>query len=231
MNNMRISLMIAGVMSVGIASAQLFETDYASHTQPFTLADDEVANVALNGAFSFYGTSYNSLSLSTNGNINFSGNNDFFAPAFPSASAGPVIAALWSDWFVDTEISSEYSRMFYNDNAQRFIATWDVRLVDDETITATFQAILDKASGDIKFGYGLVRTGYAAYAALNGNRTGLNAGDGVRFTDGMQNFASSNTQRLYAYNATSGNYSVVPEPGTMLALAAGLAFLRKKRSA
>jgi uncharacterized cupin superfamily protein len=230
MNNMRISLMIAGVMSVGIASAQLFETDYASHTQPFTLADDEVANVALNGAFSFYGTSYNSLSLSTNGNINFSGNNDFFAPAFPSASSGPVIAALWSDWFVDTEISANYSRMFYDNNAQRFIATWDVRLVDDETITATFQAVLNKTTGDIFFGYGQIAAGYATYAASNGNRTGLNAGDGVRFTDGMQNLASSNTRKHYALS-DSGNYTVVPEPGTMLALAAGLAFLRKKRSA
>jgi hypothetical protein len=121
--------------------------------------------------------------------------------------------------------------MFYNDNAQRFIATWDVRLVDDETIRGLFQVVLEKASGDIKFGFGYLDAGYQAYSASNGNRTGLNSGDGVRFIDGAQNFASANTQRLYAYNATSGNYSVVPEPGTMLALAAGLAFLRKKRRA
>ncbi len=227
----RILTLAALAATAAISQAQLFETDYLSHTQPFSLADDEVANIALNGAVSLYGTNYASLSLSTNGNVNFSGNNDFFSPSFPSAAAGAVIAPLWSDWFVDTLLASDYSRLFYNDNAQRFVATWDVRLVDDESISALFQVVLDKVNGDIKFGYGQINSGYQAFSGSNGNRTGLNAGDGVRFADNYQNFVSSNTQRIYTYNPANGNYSVVPEPASMIALSAGLVALARRRRA
>jgi hypothetical protein len=224
---------VFGLVSLALASAtahgQLFESNYTAHAQAFSLADDEVASISLNGPVSFYGSSYNSLSLSTNGNINFSGNNDFFGTAFPSTSAGPVIAPLWSDWFADNQISADYSRVFYDDNASRFIATWDVRLVDDESVKAVFQAVLDKASGQIKFGYGTIDSRYMQYANANGNRTGLNAGDGLRFADNVQNGAMSNIQRFYSYDASAGNYNAVPEPATMFAVGLGLAVAARRR--
>lgn len=230
------------------AHAQLIDPNYVATSILGAVGDDVAQQIALSNVFTFYGTAYNNVFLSTNGNLNFDNNADFASLVFPTSDSGPTIAALWSDWFTGVPLppnqNLSVAAMYYRQDASGFLATWDVRFVEDETIRATFQARLNP-DNSILLGFGEIDTRYQQFGGdgAEANLTGLNAGDGVRNADGnVRNaYAERFTQRLYTFSgsAASGNYNVVvsavaPEPGTMslfaTALLVGGAVVRQRHS-
>ena len=229
---MKITLFVAAFAVATLATtslparADLIVADYLTGATQGVAADDAFSTVALTNPFTFFGTSYSTVYMSTNGFLSFTNdtnlNSSFGSAVFPNAN-GAIIAPLWSDWFTDADPS--YAAMYFREDANRFVATWDVRLTDDETIEALFQAVLG-TDGTIQFGYGAVNSGFAAFSGdlANAGLTGINAGDGVRSVGGaVRNEAVNLSTQTYTPNG--GTYSlvstVVPEAGTVSLLSLG----------
>ena len=114
--------------------------------------DDQVLSFGLPWTFEFYGIGYNSVNVSSNGNVHFgASNNAFFNQPLPYAP-GPLamIAAFWDDLYLPGGGSVYY----YDDAANnRFIIEW--HQIDHFSNTGdsyTFEIILH-SNGRILFQY------------------------------------------------------------------------------
>lgn len=110
----------------------------------------------LNGfTFSFYGTVYNTLWVSSNGLITFGSSNSAFVNTdLTSSPTQACIAPFWDDLHTGT-IGNVRFQVFGSGTNQELVIQWtDVRFFggsDSETIT--FQVVLRRASGEIQFNY------------------------------------------------------------------------------
>lgn len=120
--------------------------------------DDQVFATALPFTFSFYGIDYNSVNISSNGNIHFGGANAAYTNlALPSASAPlAMIAPFWDDLYPPTQGEVYY----YNDVANnRFIVEWDdIVHIGSTTEIYNFQILL-YSTGRIVMQYETMFTG------------------------------------------------------------------------
>lgn len=70
--------------------------------------DDATYSTALGSSFQFYDGSYNSVEVSTNGNIQFLGSNaDYANTTLANLNFGPTVFAFWDDLFFNTDGSAE----------------------------------------------------------------------------------------------------------------------------
>jgi hypothetical protein len=222
----------------------------------FSEGDDEVAQIQLDQSFTFYGSSFDSVYISTNGNLNFTGSTEFENVGFPSSTSGGMIAPLWDDLTL-----FQNSRIIEQQGDGYFAITWNsMSTWFDLQQRHTFQAIVFNKSvslsgflfeaGDIAFAYGPMGT------ELNFDDSatvGLNKADGSEHAglpDSDQTLISSDDISkldpfksefiLYRYNGSSydvtyqnPNGAPVPEPATLVALglgAVGLLRRHRKRS-
>ncbi len=248
---------VGAMVAVGATSAHagLILSPLGGFTE-FSSGDDDVASQSLGSNYSFYGQSFNSVSISTNGNLNFSGNTDFANVAFPSGSTGSMIAPLWSDF-----VLVQNSRVIYSQGTGYFGVTWNsVSTFFDQTQKFTFQTMIFNQnenfggfnfhSGDIAFAYGTLG---GPLNSQNSGTVGLNNGNGFKSaglpTTGQSLISSADFSKLepfktefilYRYNGTGYDVSYqhlnssVPEPGTLAAMglaAFGLWRQRRKRKA
>jgi gliding motility-associated-like protein len=88
--------------------------------------DSPLATVPLQFSFCFYGVTYNSLSISANGNVQFSTNSTAFsATGFPSGTVN-MIAPFWADG--ETMVASggiTYGKIKVVSNPTHMIISWD----------------------------------------------------------------------------------------------------------
>jgi N-acetylneuraminic acid mutarotase len=117
--------------------------DYIEGTTPFPLSgDDNFAPVTLPFAFSFYGQSYTSANVCTNGFITFgTGTCPFTNSSIPSASTpNAAIYPYWDDMFVDPPGAMFTSTLT---SPNRFVIEWrDVRYFGDTSRRVDFEVIL-----------------------------------------------------------------------------------------
>jgi subtilisin family serine protease len=127
-----------------------------------TGVDDASAPVQIGFTFSFYGTSYTSLFVSTNGLITFgSGTANFFNESLAFSPSQAAIAALWDDIYIANAIGSfpgtarVKTQTLGSPGNRQFIVQWDkVSYCCSATSdTHTFQAILSEGSNAIQFNY------------------------------------------------------------------------------
>jgi len=211
----------------------------------FSAGDDDTAHLTLNSTYQFYGQNFNSVDVSTNGNINFTGNSGFQNVAFPDSNTGPMIAPLWDDFslFLNSRIIEQQGDGF-------FAITWsNVATFSNPGSRDTFQAIVfDKSTtfgnfnfhaGDIAFAYGPL----GSDLSFDNNATvGLNNANGSKSAglpgNGQTLIDAADLPKLepikdefilFRYNGTNYNVSyqsteqAVPEPASMAAIGLGLA--------
>ena len=103
---------------------QVVTPSYVEGTTPLALSgDDNFTQVNLPFGFSFYGQTYNSAFVATNGYLNFlAGNSIFGNSAIPSSFApNGAIYPFWDDLFVGTGSSMFTSEL---QNPHRFLIEW-----------------------------------------------------------------------------------------------------------
>lgn len=156
--------------------------------------DDFYSNsIALPFAFSFYGTTYDSLYINNNGNVSFSQPyNTFTAYSFPDPSFN-MIAPFWAD--VDTR-STNGGNVWYKVNAHSLVVVWDqvgyFSMMEDKL--NTFQLIISDGldtlipnANNVSFCYGDMQwTTGSASGGSNGfggspATVGVNIGNGINY--------------------------------------------------
>ncbi|MDO8595001.1 MAG: hypothetical protein Q7R45_00095, partial [Sulfuricaulis sp.] len=128
------ALSVGGVTTFG---AQNFHVDdsYFSYTLPF--------------AFSFYGTSYTTAYISSNGVISFVSGVSQFTDSISSLASYRIVAPAWNDW--DTRLSQH--DVYIANAASGLAVRWDVARFPNTSQVAQFEAILGR-TGNITFNYG-----------------------------------------------------------------------------
>ncbi|MEO8287774.1 MAG: S-layer homology domain-containing protein [Chloroflexota bacterium] len=149
-----------GSQRIGDAAWQAARTEL--ETVPW---DDGVVTYTLPFAYNFYGTNYNVVHVSTNGNIHFGPPNDYWPQRIPnlcvptSSQYAPkaMIAPLWFD-FVASPVSGTVQGGVYTDVLgvapnRTYVVEWrNVYKFGEENVRATFE-VLVKESGEIIYQY------------------------------------------------------------------------------
>ncbi len=147
--------------------------------------DDSVASISFPAGFSFpfYGNTFTSVFVCSNGFVHFGGTigqTNYLNSTLPSTNApANVIAALWTDWVVDSQSWVKWKAV----DADTIVITWNNVIRYGLSARGTFQLII-KRSGEI-------RTQVRSFATVSRN-----------YTIGIQN-ATRNTAVLASYNPTS----------------------------
>ncbi|WP_329121382.1 S8 family serine peptidase [Streptomyces sp. NBC_01465] len=122
-----------------------------------TLSGDENAKaVALPFPVKYYGVSYTSANITTNGLVNFLSPRlgDYANTALPAAAQpNGVVAAFWDDLTIDKKSTVQTTTTGATGN-RRFAIVWNnAALVSDTSVRLTFEAVFDEATGAITLQY------------------------------------------------------------------------------
>ena len=181
-------------------AAYQFEDITGTGTRTLVGFDDVNTPFELANPFNFYGTSYSTLYLSTNGLISFGGGNSGFVNTDLSASGNtagrPTIAAFWDDLVTFGNNATSYG-VYAQSFADRTIVQWEVDGYFSSPSSASFQAVLYD-TGDVRFNYRDVTFG-------DSRDRGAGATVGVRDSDGQftqllhdQPLLADNTSYLFS---------------------------------
>ena len=168
-----------------ICSAQTHEWLDMTGSTALTLGDDTAATVTLPFAIRFYGTSVNSVQVSSNGFVRFlrGSATEFVNTALPEASEPNGIAAvLWDD--LDPSQGGRIStRSFGTTPNRRFAIAWEGVphwAVAGSAVTA--QLVLDETTGNMMFNYRDVQVGAPGYDGGASATVGIENATGTRAT-------------------------------------------------
>ncbi|MFD3491427.1 S8 family serine peptidase [Streptomyces sp. NPDC058690] len=118
--------------------------------------DENAEAVALPFPVKYYGVSYTSADITTNGLVNFLSPRlgDYANTALPAAAQpNGVVAAFWDDLTVDKKSSVQTTTTGTTGN-RRFAIVWNnAALVSDTSVRLTFEAVFDEATGAITLQY------------------------------------------------------------------------------
>lgn len=157
------------------------------NSENYSALDDGVYTRTLPFSFNFYGVTYNSVHISTNGNIHFGAPNDWYPVAsnnacLPSNEAHvpqAMIAPLWFDFTVPaypTSTDGVYIGTQGSPPNQNFIVEWrNVLSAYDDSVRASFEVVINQ-NGDITYQYANLPGGgttglYGVVGIQNGSGT------------------------------------------------------------
>ncbi|WP_166849191.1 S8 family serine peptidase [Isoptericola sp. BMS4] len=162
--------------------------------------DEDAATVALPFGVEHYGVTYDEVSVTTNGLLNFLAPRvgDYTNQALPSETQpNGIVAAYWDDLALDKR-SRVTTATVGTAGDRRFAVVWsDVLLADGSGDRATFEAVFDEADGAVTLQYLDVPGGAGATVGIE-NQAGtdalqysfdqpvLTAGSAIRFAQGDQ---------------------------------------------
>ncbi|WP_225802979.1 S8 family serine peptidase [Streptomyces sp. NK15101] len=163
--------------------------------------DEDARTISLPFPVSYYGVTYTSASVTTNGLVDFLQPRlgDFANTALPAAAQpNGVVAAFWDDLVLDKR-SSVQTAVTGKSGARRFAIVWNnAAFGADTSVRVSFEAVIDEASGAITLQYqgigsgalqrgGSATTGIENQAGTDGlgtsfDETVLSDATAIRFT-------------------------------------------------
>jgi hypothetical protein len=140
--------------------------------------DDGTATLALPFAFRFYGVSYNSLCVSSNGIITFGGcpTDDMTTrdlTAQPTPGNLPVIAPFWMD--LTFAVPAVFYQTLGGVGSRQFVVQWNNVHALNGADALNFEAVLREGTGTILFQYNRVDSGDANVTLGTGATVGIAA--------------------------------------------------------
>jgi hypothetical protein len=253
---------VAGVvlcLASHMADAQLLVDPTGGTTLSFNNTDDGVVTGRTLGfAGQFFGTAKTTVDVTTNGNLNFSGDTDFHNTSMPLGVSR--ISPLWDD----LDISTNNAKVIEKSSAGSYYSvTWQNVSSRNFDGTDTFQVVWFGAPtninsfnflpGDFAFAYSNLDAGFRTGGASNdpGATVGLDKGDNSTFsslpgdadgliTDSQKNLLPVNNGQFLLFRpnglggyTTSLQPAAVPEPGGVALwtsmLGTGAFLLRRRR--
>lgn len=220
----------------------------ATGTQVLNGVDDVTAQVSLGMNFNFYGATYSTAYLSSNGVIMFGGpdatysNYDLTAAQF---SGGPAIFTYWDDLLTTSDPSRGvyYETIGTTPGARQFVVQQIANSYSIGGSSINFQTVLDEASGDILMRYTQTVFGNSGFdhggSATVGIQGALPQGQAVQWSYNQPVLQDNQsicftTNGSAACNAIVDTLPGVPEPATwgmmILGLGAAGAMIRRARS-
>jgi subtilisin family serine protease len=137
--------------------------EFIEATNPVALSgDDDVVTVGLPFAFHFYGSSYDQVSITTNGWLSFAGpSTSYFNTPLPDPSEpNGAVYAFWDDLFVGDN-SSVLTEVIGTAPHRAFVVEWrDVELLGQPGVPLTFEAVLHE-NGQVSLLYRTLGSGSA----------------------------------------------------------------------
>ncbi|WP_432167048.1 S8 family serine peptidase [Streptomyces sp. bgisy031] len=128
----------------------------AGTTKTSLTGDEDALTVNLPFPVKYYGVSYNTASVTTNGLVNFLQPRlgDYANVALPSAGQpNGVVAAFWDDLTLDKK-SSVYTATTGTAGSRKFAIVWNnAALAADTSVRLSFEAVFDEATGAITLQY------------------------------------------------------------------------------
>ena len=159
----------------------------------YVIGDDASATVGLPFNFSFYGTSYNSVQVASNGYLRLGAGaaTAFANVTIPNAADPNAIIAPWWDDLSPNLGGTIWTTTTGTAPNRKFVASWvGVPHFGGGTTNVTFEAILDEATGDITLQY------------LDATTTSTASNKGVGATVGLEN-STGTAGTLISYNTAS----------------------------
>ncbi len=219
-------------------------------TKVLTNVDDATVQVALGMDFNFYGTTYTSAYLSSNGVIMFGGpntawtNSDLTTNQF---SGAPAIFTYWDDLITpdsDPARGVYYETIGTTPGSRKFVVQQIANSYSIGGASINFQTVLDEATGDILMRYTQTVFGNGGFdhgaSATVGIQGALAQGQAVQWSFN-QPVLQDNQSICFtrngnaACNAIVDPGSAVPEPGTWALMIVGFggagALLRRRNGA
>ncbi|MBW2463545.1 MAG: hypothetical protein JRH11_17980, partial [Deltaproteobacteria bacterium] len=138
--------------SLPLTPATLPCPDISATGTGITLSDDSRTYVPIGFGFDFYGTSYTSAAIQTNGAISFADEYLTLSNAcLPDATASraPYIATYWDDLDPVVGGSIVYQTVGTAPNRQ-FVTRWDTEHYSSSPTNAVFTSVLNEGSGDVQ---------------------------------------------------------------------------------
>ncbi|MDP2806719.1 MAG: clostripain-related cysteine peptidase [bacterium] len=180
-------------------AAATYGWDAAAVTASGCTGDDQAVAVNIGFTFNFYGTSYTTVNICSNGFLNFGASSTAYSPAAIPNTAAPnaMIAGLWRDLNV-----SGGGTITYYSSATKFVVSFNAVKNYSNTSAQTFQVILTP-DGKIKIQWGSITTA-EAYASGVENQAG---------TVGVGATAAINSAALFTPPASWSSPAQDNDPG------------------
>jgi hypothetical protein len=153
-------------------STATYSWDASATTATGLTGDDQSVSKSIGFAFNFYGTSYTTVNICSNGFLNFGTSSTAYSPATIPNTAAPnaLIAGLWRDLNV-----SGGGTITYYSSATKFVVSFNAVKNYSNTSLQTFQMILTP-DGKIKIQWGGITTEtYASGVENQGGTLGVAA--------------------------------------------------------
>jgi len=174
----------------------------------YDYGDEASLSYSLPWPFTYYGQTYNGITVDTNGNIWFDNVGSAYSFPLPNAGKGPVIAALNND------LTSLYYGGFFIQHKigppERVVVEWQVETYSDEGTASlnNFEIVL--------FSDGTIKADYKSSSAVNSK----DFGSGIS-KDYNNKFLSLTSNYVPAYNLSRRSFVFVPIPPVINVLFSG----------